>query len=82
MNYEDLEDAVLLDGFDNCIVGVVEQFGRPPIVCYDKQKILDVLQVGGMEEDEAIEYFEFNTIGAWFGEATPCFLKKKKGDFQ
>jgi len=26
----------LMDGYDQCIAGVVEQFGRPPIVCYDK----------------------------------------------
>jgi hypothetical protein len=68
--YEDLED---------CIVGVVEQFGRPPVLCYDKQKILEVLQGWGMAEEEAIEYFEFNTLGMWVGETTPCFLTTKEG---
>ena len=28
----------------------------------------------GMTEEEAVEYFEFNIIGAWMGEETPCFL--------
>ena len=25
-----------MDGYDDCIAGVVERFGQPPIVCYDK----------------------------------------------
>ena len=27
-----------------------------------------------MTEEEAIEYLEFNTIGAWVGEKTPMFV--------
>jgi hypothetical protein len=29
-----------------------------------------------MTEDEAIEYFEYNTFGAYLGEYTPLTLKK------
>jgi hypothetical protein len=29
-----------------------------------------------MSEEEAYEWFEFNQIGAWLGDATPCFLTK------
>jgi hypothetical protein len=28
----------------------------------------------GMTEEEAEEYFNFNQLGAWIGENTPCFL--------
>jgi hypothetical protein len=28
----------------------------------------------GMTEEEAVEYFDFNQIGAWVGDRTPCFL--------
>jgi hypothetical protein len=28
----------------------------------------------GMTDEEAIEYFEYNQIGAWVGEQTPCFI--------
>ena len=31
-------------------------------------------QEDGMTEEEAIEYFEFNQIGAWMGDNTPCFI--------
>ena len=31
----------------------------------------------GMSEEESIEYFEYNQIGAWVGDTTPCFLTKQ-----
>ena len=32
------EDTVFLfmDGYDDCVVGVVERFGMEPIICYDR----------------------------------------------
>ena len=27
-----------------------------------------------MEYEEAIEYFEFNVVGAWVGDNTPVFI--------
>ena len=65
--------------YDKCVVGVVEMFGRPPLVCYDKQMVLDTLVEHGIENpEEALEYFEFNIIGAWVGESTPVFLEITK----
>jgi hypothetical protein len=29
----------------------------------------------GMDDIEAIEYFDFNVSGAWVGENTPIFLE-------
>lgn len=71
-------DLLKMDGFDDCIVGVVERFGQPPIVCYDKEKVLRKLESNGMSSDEAKEFFYFNQIGAWMGEATPCFLSSNE----
>ena len=65
---------LFMDGFDDCIAGIVERFGQPSIVCYDKDKVLDQLMEDGMTEEEAMEYFEYNQIGAWMGENTPCFI--------
>ena len=28
-----------------------------------------------MSDEEAMEYFDFNVIGAWVGEHTPVFLE-------
>jgi hypothetical protein len=60
--------------FDAAIVGLVYGFGQEPAVLYDEEKCLAGLMAGGLDEDAAREWFEFNTIGAWLGEATPRFL--------
>jgi len=73
----DEHDLLLMDGYDDCIVGVVEQYGRPPIVCYSKPMVIAKLMKDGMDEDEAEEFFEFNQIGAWMGDNTPCFLNPR-----
>ena len=70
------EEMLVMDGYDDCILGTVERFGQPSIYCYDKDKILNKLQSEGMTEDEAVDWFYFNQIGAWMGDTTPCFLSK------
>lgn len=67
-------DAVILEGFDTCIVGMAERFGMEPVLAYDYERCIKVLMVGGMDRDEAVEYFEFNTLGGWFGDGTPVFV--------
>ena len=67
-------ELMFMDGYDNCIVGIVERFGQPPIVCYDKTKILQCLVKDGMTMDEAEEWFYFNQIGAFVGDRTPSFI--------
>ena len=71
---EDLGEALIMDGFDDCIAGIVERIGQPPIICYDRDKVLNNLMSQGMTDEEAVEYFEYNQIGAWVGEQTPCFI--------
>ncbi len=74
----DITDGMLtMDGYDDCIAGIVERFGQEPIVCYDTVKVLQKLKDDGMDEDEAIEFFYFNQIGAWMGDGTPCFITLK-----
>ena len=65
---------LFMDGFDDCIAGVVQRYGQPTIICYDKEKVLEQVTDDGMTDEEAIEYFEYNQIGAWGGEQTPCFI--------
>jgi len=73
----DDQQLLTMDGYDSCILGVMERFGMEPIVCYDKNKVIEQL-MGDDEEnmthEEAVEFFEFNQIGAWCGDRTPCFL--------
>lgn len=67
------EDALSVDDFEDCVVGIVERFGMEPVLLYDKTKCLRKLEVDGLTPDEAVEYFEFNIIGAWVGSGTPAF---------
>jgi hypothetical protein len=68
------EELLFMDGFDEAVIGVVEQFGREPVVCYDITKVLAILVERGMTMEEAWEYHEFKQLGAYVGERTPCFL--------
>jgi hypothetical protein len=61
--------------FDEAFVGVCHQYGRSAIALYDRQKVLDIFVRDGCSEEEAIEHFEFNVIGAWVGEFTPAFVE-------
>ena len=75
----DPNEMITMDGFDDCVEGVVEQFGKPPIVCYDKEKVISkMVNNDGVSVDEAEEYWAFNQVGAWVGENTPCFITKIK----
>ena len=74
---DDWPDAELLfldpPALDAAIIGVCERFGQEPIVAYDRERVVAIL-AEDMGEEDAEEWFEFNTIGAWVGEATPCFI--------
>ena len=34
------DDLLFMDGFDDCIIGVMERYGMEPIVIYDKGKVI------------------------------------------
>lgn len=69
------DDTFLLaDGFEDAFIGIVHGKMRDPVACYDRDKCIFALMSGGMSEEEAEEFFSFNTEGAWVGEKTPMFL--------
>ena len=67
-------DLMSADGFEDCLVGVVERYGSQPCLCYDKGLMIKKMVDHGMSEEEALEFFDFNIIGAWVGDNTPCFI--------
>ena len=78
-----VEDALVMDGYDDCVIGVLERYGMEPIVLYDKEKVIQRimdLAPGGTYED-AVEYYEFKQLGGWHGEKTPGFLVKLGGAY-
>ena len=69
---EEYPDLLTLDGFDEAILGVVERIGLL-VVCYDRNKIIQIL-MRDMNEEEAWEYYQFNILDAYMGESTPVYL--------
>jgi hypothetical protein len=70
------EGAVLLDGLESAIVGIVEDFGSPGRkMLYSKQRILNILQERDlMTMGEAEEFYDYNILGLYAGEQNPIFL--------
>jgi hypothetical protein len=74
------EEFLLADGFENAFVGVVAGKLREPVACYDREKCISVLMTrDGMSDEEAEEFFAYNTEDAWVGEKTPVFLSCVNG---
>ncbi len=69
------EDMLFADGLDAALIGVCYRHGQPPIACYDYEKAITLIRSWGMSHDDATEYFEFNTVGAWVGDYTPCYVE-------
>lgn len=73
--YFDLaEGAVMLDGFDDCIVGVSESFGEEPRIIYSKKQIITKL-MKDMSQEDAVDYYYYNIVGGMFGTQNPIFVQ-------
>ena len=70
-----VDSALIMDGFDDCAIGILERFGMEPVVLYDKELVIQKLVDEGCDSYEgALEYYEHNQLGAWHGNKTPGFL--------
>jgi hypothetical protein len=69
--YSDIE-ILKADGFDDAVIGIEERSGR---LVYDVNLMISILIVDeGMSEEDAIEYLDYNVIGAYVGEQTPIYI--------
>ena len=41
-------------------------------------KVIKKLKESGMSYEDAVEFWEYNQIGAYVGENTPCFIERIK----
>ena len=70
-----MSDTLKADGFDEAVIGIGRQFNKN-LVIYDEDKCIQILmERDGMSEEEAIEFFEFNVVGAYVGEYTPIYVR-------
>jgi len=54
--------------FDSAIIGYENKR-----VVYSEEAIIQIYMEDGMSMDDAIEFYEFNTKGAYMGEYTPIY---------
>tara|TARA_R110002153_G_scaffold218964_2_gene371329 strand:+ start:542 stop:766 length:225 start_codon:yes stop_codon:yes gene_type:complete len=62
-----------LDGFDEALIGTAVGYSQQECYAYDFGKVIEIL-MRDMPEDEEIEFFDFNIVGAYVGESTPIFI--------
>jgi hypothetical protein len=69
------ETVLLCDGFDEAFLGLSQRINEPLLAVYSYDKMIDVLvKRDGMEHEDAIDYLDFNVLGAWVGEQTPIIV--------
>ena len=66
-------EAVLFPEFEDALMGVLRQAGREPVALYCYERCVKLLMEEGLDAEEAIEYMEFNVVGAYIGPYTPAF---------
>jgi len=64
-------EALIADGFDKAIVGYTTNGN----LVYNIEKMAGILmERDKMSHSDAIEYLEFNVLGAYVGEMTPVYI--------
>jgi len=70
------EDLLFADGYDDAIIGVTVGFDNSRVV-YDIQKMIEIcMDDGNISYDEAEEWLEYNTFGAYVGTDTPIYMDR------
>lgn len=79
------DEALLLEPrvfFDRALVGVTStpqdrwpRKGGLTVAVYDQDKCIEAIMSWlGCDYDSALDYYGYNTEGAWLGEGTPVFM--------
>jgi len=69
------ENALLMDGFDEALIGFSQRINEPLLAVYSWEKMMTVcIERDGMDDEVAEEYISYNCIGAWVGEQTPIIV--------
>jgi hypothetical protein len=70
------ESTLLMDGFEDALIGFSQRINDPLLAVYSYDKMVEVLMTrDGMDYDEASEYIDFNCVGAYVGEQTPIIVR-------
>lgn len=76
---DEAADLVLFDGMESAFVGLAERFEPDGhhryFAVYSYKKMVEILVEDGMDDTDAMEYLEFNTVGLYAGPQTPAILR-------
>ena len=70
-----VEGLITADGYDEAFLGIADRFGKEPVAVYDYDMCIQILmRDNDMDFEEALEFFEYNTIGAFIDDNQPVYL--------
>lgn len=87
-----IPDGVLLleprETFDKALIGFTQspqdhwpRETNTLVAIYSSEKCIEALmEAEGWEYEDAVEWFDYNTSGAWVGEGTPTFQHADEED--
>ena len=64
------EELLIADGYDGAIIGIDTHSMR---LIYSVSICINLLVQDGMDEEEEVEFFNFNVMGAYVGDKTPIW---------
>lgn len=71
-------NTLYANGFEDALIGLGWQHMKL-LAVYDYAKCVEILmERDEMTHEEAIEWMEYNVVGAYVGEYTPVFLMPKE----
>ena len=75
------EKLIKADGLEDAIIGVGSRMNMPDVLIYSYNKCVKIfMEKEGWTHEEAIEWMDFNVVGAWVGETTPIFVHEIPSD--
>ena len=66
------EECLTADGVDDALVGCT--YGANVVAVYDINKMVEILMNEGTDYEDAVEFLDYNVVGAHLGEKTPLYV--------
>ena len=70
---EQFEGMLFADGYDRSIKGIGFRDNIPVVLYSSPLCIQQLMEDNDWSEEDAVDWFNFNTLGAYAGENTPMF---------
>lgn len=72
-------EAVIIVGFDNCLIGTCTPSGKPPVAVYSTNMIIEKLEERGLDTGEAWNHYYHNMELPDMGQHSPQMLNLDVG---